>query len=115
MMGVVYRFCGCVVAMPVAAYILPGVHTANAQTAWFAGLMLGVIYLILRPIAKLVLTPLNCLSFGVLGFVVDALFVRLAASWMPGFQVDSFLWACAASVIVALAREGAGRLAGKEA
>ncbi len=112
-MGVLYRFCGCVVAMPIAAWLLPGVHTVNAETAWIAGVILGLIYLILRPIAKLILSPLNCLSFGILGFVVDTLFVQLTSSWLPGFAVDSFLWAMAASAIVAVLREGAGSLAGR--
>lgn len=113
MTGTLFRFIGCVIAMPVAAWLLPGVHTADAQTAWMAGALLGVIYLLLRPIAKLLISPLNCLSFGILGFVVDVAFVLLAARWMTGFQVDGFWWAAATSIIVAVLREGCGKLAKK--
>ena len=115
MKGAMYRFCGCVVSMPVAAWLLPGVHTANAETAWVAGLFLGLIYLILRPLAKLILLPFNCLTFGILGFVIDVLLVQLAAWWMPGFLIDGFLWAVLVAVIVSFLREGAGSLAGREA
>lgn len=114
MKGAMYRFCACVVAMPVAAWILPGVHTAGAQVAWVAGLLLGLIYLVLRPLAKLVLLPFNCLTFGIVGFLVDVLLVQLAAWWMPGFAINGFLWAVLAAVIVSLLREGAGSLARQE-
>ena len=111
MKGIAFRFAGCVIAMPVAAWLLPGVHTANAEAAWVAGVLLGGIYLVLRPIAKLLLTPLNCLSFGILGFLVDAAFVLLAAEGMTGFRVDGFLWALATSLIVSALREALGHLA----
>jgi Predicted membrane protein len=110
MRGMVFRFCGCVVAMPIAAWLLPGVHTANPEVAWIAGALLGIIYLVLRPIAKLLLTPFNCLTFGIMGFVVDVLFVRLAAQWAPDFDIDGFWWAVATSLIVSALRESVGKL-----
>ena len=112
MKGAMFRFCGCVAAMPIAAFFLPGVHTADARTAWIAGAFLGFIYLVLRPIAKLILLPFTCFTFGILGFVVDVLLVRLAAQWMPGFEIDGFWWALLAAIVVSLLREGAGTLAG---
>lgn len=112
MRGIALRFCGCVIAMPVAAWLLPGVHTVDAQTAWMTGLLLGAVYLLLRPIAKILLKPLSCLTFGIFGFVVDTLFVQLAAQWMTGFKIDSFLWAAAVAILVAFLREGLGMLAG---
>lgn len=114
MRATVYRFCGCVIAMPVAAWLLPGVMTENAQVAWFAGLLLAAIYLVLRPLIKLVLSPFNCLTFGLVGFVADALLVQLAANWMPGFHVESFLWALLTALLAMALSEGAGRLAERE-
>jgi len=111
-MGVLMRFLGCVVAMPVAAWLLPGVHAATPEAAWIAGLLLGIVYLIIRPIAKLILSPFNCLTFGLVGFLIDVLFLRFVAGNVAGFVVDSFLWAAAASVVVAVMREALGK-AGK--
>lgn len=110
MTGVLFRFCATVVAMPTAAWLLPGVHAANSQVAWLTGVLLGLIYLILRPIAKLLLSPLNCLSLGVIGFLADVGFVYLAARWMGSFRIDGFLWAIATALLVALLREGLGKI-----
>ncbi len=114
MRGTLYRFAGSALSLPVAAWLLPGVHTQNAVTAWLAGLILALIYLVIRPVAKLILTPFNCLTFGILGFVVDALFVLLAASWMPGFAIDGFWWAVATAMIAEVIRGLAGMFAGKD-
>lgn len=111
MSGVLFRFCATVVSMPLAAWLLPGIHAASNEVAWVAGVFLGLIYLVLRPLAKLLLAPFNCLTFGVIGLAVDAGLVLLAASWLRGFVVDSFWWALAASFVVLVLREGLGRLA----
>jgi putative membrane protein len=111
MKGMAFRFCGCVVAMPLCAWLLPGVHATDPTSAWMMGIVLGLLYLLLRPIAKLILTPFNCLTFGLLGFVVDALLVQLAARQMDSFSIDSFWWALAASLVVTLLRESLGKLA----
>ena len=112
-MGVLMRFLGCVTAMPVAAWLLPGVHAATPESAWIAGLLLGIVYLFLRPLAKLFLSPFNCLTFGLIGFLADVLLLRFAAGRVTGFTVDSFLWAAAASVIVAVMREALGKAGGR--
>lgn len=111
MTGVVFRFCATVVSMPLAAWLLPGVHAANSQIAWIAGVLLGILYLLLRPLAKLLLSPFNCLTFGIVGFLVDVGFVGLAARWMPGFTIDGFWWTVLVSLVVSVLREFIGRMA----
>lgn len=110
MLGFMLRFCGCVLAMPAAAWLLPGVHAATPEAAWIAGALLGCLYLFVRPILRLLITPLNCLSVGILGFIIDALFVQLAASWLTGFTIESFLWALGAALVTSILRELMGKL-----
>ena len=114
MTGVALRFFGCTAAMPLAAWLLPGVHAAEMAQAWMAGLLLALLYLLLRPLLKLLLSPFNCLTFGLVGLLLDAGSVLLADRWMDGFAVDGFLWALAASLMSNFLREGAGMLAGKK-
>lgn len=111
MSGILLRFCATVIAMPLAAWVLPGIHASSNEIAWVAGVMLGLAYLVLRPLAKLLLSPFNCLTFGIVGLLVDAGLVMLATNWLHGFVIDSFWWALAASLGVTLLREGIGSLA----
>ena len=114
MKGIIARFLGCVLAMPIAAAALPGVHTASGEAAWLAGLLLGVAYLLLRPLVRLLLSPLNCLTLGLIGFVFDVALIQFVADQTVGFRVDSFLWAVAASLVVSICREAMGALFKKE-
>lgn len=111
MTGAMFRFCGTVIAVPLAAWLLPGVYAASGQIAWIAGVLLGLMFLILRPIAKLLLTPFNCLTFGLIGFLLDIGFVQLTARWMHGFAIESFWWAIVVALVVTVLRESLGRLA----
>lgn len=111
MMGVLFRFVGTMVAVPLAALMLPGVHAASNEVAWLAGVLLGLIYLILRPLIKLLLTPFNCLTFGVIGFLLDAGLVQLVTRFLRGFTVDSFWWGLAVALFVFLLREALGKVA----
>lgn len=112
MTAVLFRFCGTVAAMPLCAWLLPGVHAASNELAWITGILLGLLYLFLRPFVKLILAPFNCLTLGMVGFLVDIGFVNLASNWLRGFTIDGFWWSLAAALAVSLCREGAGRLAG---
>lgn len=107
-----FRFCGTLVAVPLAAWLLPGVHASGNEIAWIAGVLLGLIYLVLRPLIKLLLSPFNCLTFGLVGFLVDIGLVNLVANWLGGIAIDGFWWSVLVALIVAVCREGAGRLAG---
>lgn len=104
------RFCATVVAVPLAVWILPGVQAASWEIAWIAGALLGIVFLVLRPIIKLLLTPLNCLTFGLVGFFADVAFVHLTAGWVHGFIIENLVWSALTALIIFILREGMGKL-----
>lgn len=111
MTGALFRFCGTMAAIPLAAWLLPGVH-ASMEAAWIAGVLLAFLFLIARPLFKLLLSPFNCLTFGLVGILLDIGLVGLAARWMPGVTIDGYLWTAATALIVIALREMLGRLPG---
>jgi len=105
MRGMVFRFLACVGAIPLCVYLLPGVTATDYTYAVYAGAVLGVIYITLRPIAKLLLGVFNLFTLGLLYVLLDAWLVQLC-SWamLDKFHVDGFLWALATALIVNVAR-----------
>ena len=96
-----YEFVATVLAVPVCVYLLPGVTAASNQYALQAGLVLGIMYLLLRGPLQFLTKPLGCITFGLMGTVVDALLVLFCEWWMDGgFYVESFAWAIAAALVV---------------
>lgn len=110
MTRIMFRFCGTILAMPLAAWLLPGVHSATQEAAWVAGVILGLLYLILHPLFKLLLTPLNCITLGIGGFLVDVGLVNLTAQWVRGFSIEGFWWSLAIAVMAVLLQECAETL-----
>lgn len=105
------RFLACVGAVPLCVYLLPGVTAEDYTYAVIAGAVLGVIYITLRPVAKLLLGVFNLFTLGLLYVLLDAWLVQLCSWVMKGdFHVESFWWAMATALIVNVARSILGKM-----
>ena len=76
------------------------------MTSWpallVAGLVLGFVNAIIRPILVVVTLPITVLTLGLFYLVVNGLAFALAAAVVPGFEVDSLLWAMLGALVVSL-------------
>src|SRR3989339_1163560 len=75
MLGYIVRFLGNSIALYGATYFLaPGFQVqGNFKEYLLAGALLGLLNMTLRPVLKLVLTPLIMLSLGLFIIVINAL------------------------------------------
>ena len=97
------RFIVSALAVWITAYTLEGVSVEPWWAAMLVALVLGLINTLVRPIVKLLALPINILTLGLFTLVINALMVMLC-SWVVSshFKVDSFLWALAFSIVMAL-------------
>lgn len=77
-------------ALHLRFYVAHGVR--GVEGLLLAVVALGIVNAVLRPIAQLIALPLSCLTFGLFGFVINALMFWLAGQVVPGFHVGGF-WA----------------------
>lgn len=99
-----WSFLGCIAGTILSGYILPGVTYPDLATAALVGVVLGAVYLLLRPIVKLVTFPLAIVTLGLLSVVIDAGFLWIVAQQFKSFRIESFGWAIVAAVIINLSR-----------
>ncbi len=78
------------VAVFLAAYLIPGLKVADASTAVVAGIVLGLINAILRPLLILLTLPVTLLTLGLFIFVVNAICLAIVAWLVPGFTISGF-------------------------
>ncbi len=90
-------------ALSVAAYILPGVHVTSWTALFFATLVLGIVNAVVRPVLLLVTLPITILTLGLFYLVVNGITFGLAAALVPGFEIDSFVYAILGAVVVGIA------------
>ena len=90
------------VAIILAAYVLPGLHVDGPVPALIAGVILGFVNAIVRPVLFLLTLPLTLLTLGLFIFVLNAICFALTALVVPGFSVDGFGWALLGALLVSV-------------
>src|SRR5579885_1210222 len=67
-----------------------------------AGLVLGIVNAVLRPIALLLTLPLNILTLGLFTFVINATMLYIVAAVTHRVRIDSFLSALVGAVVLSV-------------
>jgi putative membrane protein len=101
------------VALGVTAWIVPGVHVDSAVALAVAALVLGFVNAIVRPVLVILTLPITLVTLGLFYFVVNGIAFALAALVVPGFRVDSLLWAMLGAIVVSLMSWFLGALLGR--
>ncbi len=93
-------FMCCILSMVTAPYLLEGITVAEPAQAIAAGTLLGLTYLLLRPVLRLLTLPVGCLTMGLFNLVIDAAFIWGCGSLIEGFYVATVFDALLAAVLV---------------
>ncbi len=101
----ILRFAITVAALPLSAHYLDGVTSQTLGGALAVGAVLAVIYTVLRPIMRLLLSVFNFCTLGLLYVVVDGWMIYTATLYVPdSVTFDSFWWALGVAVLMNTAR-----------
>lgn len=90
-----------VVAIVVAAYIIPGVEVTFIGALVLA-IVLALINIFVKPLILLLTLPINIITLGLFSLVINALLIMLADAIVPGFSVDGFWTALIYSILLSL-------------
>ncbi|MGN6453728.1 MAG: phage holin family protein, partial [Steroidobacteraceae bacterium] len=100
MMGFLLRAVISAIGLWLATQWVAGVHVDSVGTLILAGILLGVVNAIVRPIAFILTLPITLLTLGLFLFVLNAAMVWLVAAILPGFHAPGFVPAFLTSIIV---------------
>lgn len=84
------------------AWILPGVHVDSLVVLIVAGLVIGAINSLLKPVLVLLTLPITVLSLGIFYLILNGLLFALAAAVVPGFAVAGLGWAMLGAILMGL-------------
>jgi putative membrane protein len=90
------------VAVLCATFLIPGLHVDTPATALIAGIALGLVNAIVRPLLLLLTLPLTLLTLGLFIFVVNAICLALVAWLVPGFSISGFGAALIGALVISL-------------
>jgi len=90
------------VALIVVSHVIRGFDVSNFSAALIAALVIGLVNATLGAFLKLVTFPLTLVTFGVFWFVINAIMLKLVASFVPGFVIYGFLPAFFGAIVLSL-------------
>ncbi|HAB19648.1 MAG TPA: phage holin family protein [Verrucomicrobiota bacterium] len=89
------RWLVTILAVLVAAWLVPGIRYDTAVTIFLASLLLGFLNSFVRPLLLILSLPLLLVTLGLFVPVLNALLLMFVGRLVRGFQVDGFwpaLW-----------------------
>jgi putative membrane protein len=101
-MGFILRVLINAGALMLAARVVPGIYLAGWKPALLAGLVLGLVNGIIRPVLVILTFPLTLLTLGLFLLVLNGLCLALTAWFVPGFDVHGLLPAVLGALIVTI-------------
>jgi putative membrane protein len=90
MSGFLFRWLATALAIAAVAYLLPGIEVDGAWAAALAGLLLGLVNAVLRPVLLLLTLPITILTFGLFALVINGAMLALVAALVEGVHVSGF-------------------------
>lgn len=102
MVGFLFRAALSMVGLWIATRWVSGIRIDDARTLVLAGVVLGIVNAIVRPILVILTFPLTILSLGLFLLVVNAAMLGLTAWVLRGFHIADFGAAVLASLLVSV-------------
>lgn len=84
----------------VATRWVSGIRIDNAGTLVLAGVLLGVVNAVVRPILVILTLPITILSLGFFLLIVNTAMVALVASMLPGFHIHGGFWSAFETALI---------------
>ena len=90
MLGFLIRAVIVALGLWLATSWVPGLHIDGPRDLLLAGLLLGLVNAVVRPIAILLTLPMTLITLGLFLLVINAAMVALVAWMLPGMHVAGF-------------------------
>jgi putative membrane protein len=89
-------------ALWIVAQIIPGIVVRDFVSALIAAAVIAIVNVTVGPILRFFAFPLVFLTLGLFLLVINALLLKLASLFTPGFKVHGFLSAVLGSVVLTI-------------
>jgi putative membrane protein len=90
------------ISLMIVAYCIPGFEVRGFTAALIAAAVIGFINATLGSIVKVLTFPLTLLTFGLFLIVVNAVMLKIAAVFVPGFKVHGWFAAIIGSILLSI-------------
>jgi putative membrane protein len=90
------------VGLMIVAHFVPGFYVRNFVAALIAAAVIGFINATLGLVVKFLTFPLTILTLGLFLIVVNAVMLKVAAFFVPGFEVTTWTAAIIGAILLSI-------------
>lgn len=101
-MGLIRSWLVNAAALYATARLLAGVRVDSPEALIGGALAIGLINAVIRPILRFATFPITVLTLGLFYFVLNGLMFHLAASLIPGFELDGLVTAIGGALVMSI-------------
>jgi len=98
--GFILRALISAIGLWVATRWVGGIRIDNPGSLVLAGLLLGLVNAVVRPILVILTLPITILSLGFFLLIVNTAMVALVAGMLPGFHIYGGFWSAFATALI---------------
>ena len=102
MIKIILKWVALAGAVLAAAYLIPGITVSSFGTALVVALVFGVINVFIKPVLKILTFPINLLTLGIFGLIINVLLFWVVTLVVPGFTIVGFLAAFLGSLVISV-------------
>src|SRR5437867_13362281 len=102
MLNMILNWVLSAISLVIVAHVIRGFDIRSFTTALIAAIVIGLVNATVGLFLKIVTFPLTLISLGVFWFIINALMLKLAAAFVPGFRIDGFLPAFVGAIVLSV-------------
>ncbi len=101
-MSLILRWVLFALVIMLIGWLIPGIGVANFIAALIMTAVIALVNIFIRPLVEFISMPVNYLTLGLFGLVIDALLFMLAGYFVTGITIDGFVSALLGSIVLAI-------------
>lgn len=90
----------------VAQYLVDNFVIDNVVTALMAGLVLGIVNALIKPVFVILSLPFNILSLGLFTLIINGVMLKLTAALVAGMRINGFWSSVWSAILISLVSVG---------
>lgn len=94
----------------IAGLLFPAISSSSYESFFWAGIVLGLLNIFVRPLLVLISLPLTLLTLGLFTLVINTLLVIMTQHLISGLVIPSFALSFATAFIISIANIIVGHL-----
>lgn len=101
-MTLILRWVLFALAIMLIGWLIPGIGVAGFIPAIIMTAVIALINIFIRPLIEFISLPINYLTLGLFGLVINTLLFMLAGYFVPGITIDGFISALLGSLLLSV-------------